>query len=286
MRRIFVVAVCISAFAAIPVVGGARLSIDGSRTMFALNAAMVKRFEQSHPGLTISVADNGTGRAFDAVAHRKVDIGAVTHGIRPEDRRAFSAAGAEPVLVPIAIEGISIYVHPRNAVNSLTVDQVAAIYNGAITNWKEVGGADAPIHVNSFDDGTGRYWYMADDVMHRKPMAREVRFTDRFPNARSAAAALEEREQQMLGWVSSDPNAIGFGDLKKIRVVKIVRIGTTASTSVLPTPSDLKAGRYPFARRLAYLTRQPVDRSVEEFIRWAREQHDLIRDAGFVPLGE
>jgi len=140
--------------------------------------------------------------------------------------------------------------------------------------------------VHSFDETTGRYWYMVDDVMHRKAMVKGVRFTDRLTDASSPAAGLARKEQQMLEWVSSDPNAIGFGDLKKMRVVKIVRIGASQAEAVLPAPSDVKAGRYPLARSLGYLVRQPLEPAVAEFVHWAGVQGDLIRDAGFVPVNE
>jgi ABC-type phosphate transport system substrate-binding protein len=83
----------------------------------------------------------------------------------------------------------------------------------------------------------------------------------------------------MLGWVSQDPDAIGFGDLKKVRVVKIVKI-----SGFWPTPDDVRAGRYPFARRLLYVMGSRPAGSLLEFMRWAPKQDDVIRDAGFVPI--
>lgn len=254
-------------------------TIIGSKTMYAMNVALAKRFEMTHPGVKLTVSGAGTAKGFEAILHRTADAAAMTRGLRPEETKALRAANlSDSELVPIALEGISIYLHPRNAVTELKPQQVFDIFSGRVTNWKELGGTDAPIHVYSFDTTTGRYWYLFDDLMNRAPFVKTVRYTEEFSSL-SPPEGLARKEEEMLKWVSEDPGAIGFGDLKKVRVVKIAKI-----SGVWPTPDDVRSGRYPFARRLAFVMSSRPAGMLLEFMRWAPKQEDIIRDAGFVPI--
>ncbi len=247
--------------------------------MYPMNVALAKRFEQMHHGVTFRVSGDGTEKGFQAVLHRKADLAAMTRSLRPEEKKAMRAAmGIEGDLIPVALEGISIYLHPRNPVSNLKPEQVFAIFSGKIANWKDVGGPDAPIHVYSFDNSTGRYWYLFDDLMHRTPFVSAARYTDEHPDL-SGPEGLKRKEEQMLDWVAQDPNAIGFGDLKKVRLVKIARIN-----GYWPTPDEIRAHQYPFARNLGYVAGSQPSKVVVEFVDWAAKQGDIIRDAGFVPI--
>lgn len=247
--------------------------------MYPMNVALAKRFELSHPGVHFRISGDGTQKGFDAVVQKKADAAAMTRSLRPEEKKSLRAAAqSEGASFPVALEGISIYLHPRNPVADLRADQVIAIFSGNIANWKAVGGRDAPIHVYAFDSSTGRYWYLFEDLMKRAPFAKGTRYTDE-PAGLSPPEGLARKEEQMLSWISEDPNAIGFGDLKKVRLVKIAKIG-----GAWPTPDDLRSGRYPFARRLLYLTARIPAGALLEFMRWAPKQDDIIRDTGFVPI--
>jgi len=247
--------------------------------MYAMNVALAKRFEQLHPGVKLRISGDGTAKGFEAVVHRTADAAAMTRGLRPEEKKELRAAmRSDGEFLPIALEGVSIYVHPRNAVGDLKPEQVFAIFSGRVTNWKEVGGSDAPIHVYSFDNTTGRYWYLFDDLMGRTPFVKDARYTDDRPDLASPEG-LARKEQQMLDWVAGDPDAIGFGDLKKVRIVKIAKIG-----GYWPTPDDIRSHRYPFARHLGFVVGAKPAGALAEFLQWAPKQDDIIRDAGFVPV--
>ena len=256
-----------------------QITIIGSKTMYAMNVALARRFEQSHPGVKVHMSDEGTAKGFEAVLQNRADAAAMTRGLRPEEKKQLRAAmRTEGEFISVGLEGISIYLHPRNPVGDLRPEQVFAIFSGRITNWKEVGGANAPIHVYSFDNSTGRYWYLYDELMGRTPFVAGARYTDEHPNL-APAEGLARKEQQMLDWVAEDPDAIGFGDLKKVRIVKIAKIN-----GFWPTPDEIRAGRYPFARRLGYVIGAKPGGALADFLHWAPKQGDIIRGAGFVPI--
>jgi phosphate transport system substrate-binding protein len=262
----------------------AEFTIIGSRTMHALNKELADRFRQTHSGTPFRVSDAGTGKGIDALIAGKADVAAVTRPLRPEEKKEFSVRHRhEPFVFPIAVEGIVVYVHPRNRVDSLSVDQLARVFSGEITNWKELGGADLPIHVYSFDKSTGRYWYVLESILGKRTFVAGTRYTG-SSDAVSSAAALAAQQEQMLQLISADPAGIGYGDFTRARVVKFARISTNGGRGYLPAPDELQRGTYPLSRTLMYVLRSEPEGTLAEFVRWSREQEDLIRGAGFVPV--
>jgi phosphate transport system substrate-binding protein len=114
-----------------------RLLITGSSTTAPLVSAIAKRFQAQHPGVSIEVQTGGSGRGLADTRQGKADIGMVS--------RALGEAEQDLVGLPIARDGVTVVVHKDNPVRSLSDAQVVGIYTGKLTNWKQVGGRDAPI---------------------------------------------------------------------------------------------------------------------------------------------
>jgi phosphate transport system substrate-binding protein len=258
-------------------------SITGSRTMYDLNRALAERYHAAHPNVAFTVADAGTGKGIEAAIAGTVDVAAVTRALRPEElltlHQQTSGMGFTQAL---AREGIAVYVNQRNPVSELTQAEIAAIFAGKIVNWKTVGGPDLPIHLYSFDNTTGRYWYLSDEVMQKKPLAASIRYTD-AGGGRTDASSVKAKEEQMQAWVAADPAGIGFGDMKRIDRVKLVAI-LNGGRAYLPSAENLRAGVYPLMRTLAFFFRQPPTGDLLAFSRWAAQQRDLIESFGFAPL--
>lgn len=259
-------------------------TITGSRTMYALNVALTAKYRTEHPAVAFTVSDAGTGAGIEKLIDGSTDVAAVTRRLRPNEVEAMRKhAHSDGVFVPVAREGISIYLHPQNHVEGLTVEQISAIFSGRITNWKELGGADLPIHLYAFDNTTGRYWYLAEEVMKKEKFAAGVVYTAPKPaGAKNDAEGLAMKEAQMLKWISSDPAAIGFGDLKKIRVVKLAKI-YNGGEAFWPTPDAIASGKYPLQRTLGYLFRSAPQGELRSFVEWAAKEEETIRQYGFVP---
>ena len=269
-------------------IGGASLNaatytINGSNTMYPLNVKLANAFQQSHSTTSIRVVDDGTNKGISALATGDADIAAATRPLRPDEAKAIRKKfGRDAIRQIVAVEGVSIYLHPRNPVTALTLEQITAVFSGRIVNWKEVGGADAPIHVYSFSNDTGRHYFMIDTVLNKQPFAKGTLYakpdTALPPNKR-----LSDEEQQILKMVSDDPHAISYGDIKKVRLVKIAQIRTPQGV-FWPTPEHLQSGRYPLARQLQYFVRPDAPAPLLEFVRWAQGQDAVIRELNFVPV--
>ena len=250
--------------------------------MYAMNAKLSETYARLHPEAAFRVLDAGTNKGIAALASGETDIAAATRELKPEEAKAIRKRyNRDAVASLVAIEGVSIYLHPRNPVTELTLEQLSGIFSGRITNWKEVGGADAPISVHSFSNDAGRYYFVLEYVNGRQPFAKTTAFTKPNPSLAPNQRLVDE-EKQILKAVSENPNAIAYGDLKKVRMVKIAQIRTTDG-AFWPTPENLQAGRYPLARRLMYFARPDAAPPVLDFVRWAPRQTEIIREMNFAP---
>jgi phosphate transport system substrate-binding protein len=267
-----------------PIAAAAReYSIVGSRTMYDLNRTLAIRYRAVHPEVAFNVVDAGTGKGIEAAIAGTADVAAITRRLRPEEMQALhQQTSGDGYTQPLAMEGIAIYVNQKNPVSELTPQEIAAIFAGKIVNWKAVGGPDLPIHLYSFDNTTGRYWYLSEEVMQKAPLGQGARYTD-AGGGRTDAASVKAKEEQMQSWVASDPGAIGYGDLKRIDKIKLVAV-INGGRAYLPTAANLQAGLYPLVRTLAYFFRRRPSGELLAYIQWAVGQRDVIEAHGFAPL--
>jgi phosphate transport system substrate-binding protein len=275
----------LAAFAALLCVSASArdYSLVGSRTMYPLNLDLVQAYHAAHPDVTITVSDAGTGKGIESAISGKTDVAAITRSLRPEEMQALrQQTSGDGVMVPLGREGIAVYVNQQNPVSDLTPQEIAAIYSGKITNWRAVGGPNLPIRVYSFDNSTGRYWYLVDEVMRNAPLSPAVRYTDAGAG-KTDASSLRAKEEQMQLFIWGDPCAIGFGDLKRLNRVKMVAI-INKGAAYLPTPSNVATGLYPLTRTLSFFFRRPPGGDMLAFAQWAAAQRAIIAAHGFTPL--
>ena len=125
------------------------ISMVGSTSMEKLANALSEAFMEEYPDVTVTAEFVGSGAGIEAVTNGTADIGNSSRSLKDEEK----AAGVAENIV--AIDGIAVCVDPANEVADLTKEQLTNIYNGTVTNWKEVGGADEPISVIGREAGSG-----------------------------------------------------------------------------------------------------------------------------------
>lgn len=125
------------------------ISMVGSTSMEKLANALSEAFMEEYPDVTVTAEFVGSGAGIEAVTNGTADIGNSSRSLKDEEK----AAGVVENVV--AIDGIAVCVDPANEVADLTKEQLTNIYNGTVTNWKEVGGADEPIIVIGREAGSG-----------------------------------------------------------------------------------------------------------------------------------
>lgn len=217
------------------------ISMVGSTSMEKLANALSEAFMEEHPDVTVTAEFVGSGAGIEAVTNGTTDIGNSSRSLKDEEK----AAGVVENVV--AIDGIAVCVDPANEVADLTKEQLTNIYNGTVTNWKEVGGADEPIIVIGREAGSGT----------RGAFEELVDLVDgcKYANELDSTGAV-------IAKVASTPGAIGYASLDALddSVKALFLEGVEA------TAENIKAGNYFLSRPFVMATKGEIS-----------EQNDLVQ---------
>jgi len=243
-----------------------KLDIAGSTTVTPIVEEAARRFSELYPGFKISVAAIGSGPGIKAVGSGEVDIGMASRDLKEKEVEQW------PDLKPfkIAMDSIAIVVHPSNPVNGLTLEQVAKIFAGEITNWKEVGGPDKPIHVITREKGSGTRDCFEHAVM--KPFEKEI----------SAKAMVQQGNPKVRAAVANDPLSIGYISLGFVdETIKPLKID-----GVEPKIENVLKGTYAIKRNLYVITKGDPDPAELMFIGYllSAEGQRIVGELGYIPL--
>jgi len=243
-----------------------KLDIAGSTTVAPIVEEAARRFSRLYPGFKISVAAIGSGPGVKAVGGGEVDIGMASRDLKEEEFERW------PDLKPfrIAVDSIAIVVHPSNPVDGLTLEQVAGIFAGEITSWREVGGPDKPIHVITREKGSGTRDCFEHAVM--KPFGKEI----------SAKAMVQQGNPRVRAAVANDPLSIGYISLGFVdETVKPLKID-----GVEPKIENVLKGTYPIKRNLYVITKGDPDPAELMFIGYllSAEGQKIVEELGYIPL--
>lgn len=238
------------------------VSTDGSTSMEKVIGYLSESYMADHSDITVTYNPTGSGAGIQAVAEGRCDIGLASRNLKDEEKANLN----ETV---VAIDGIAVIVNNQNTVDDLTIEQIAGIYKGEITNWKELGGADAPI------------------VLIGREAASGTR--DGFESI-TATEDLCKYSQELTSTgdvvqtVSSNPGAIGYASLASVGdTVKAIKVEGTA-----PTTETIQNGEYKIQRNFVFVTRkdEPLSKSAQDFFDFAvnGQADELIVKAGAVPV--
>ncbi|WP_444931927.1 substrate-binding domain-containing protein [Microbulbifer sp. SSSA002] len=229
----------------------------------------------------IDIAAHGSSTGFKGLEQAQADIAMASRPIRAAENAALNRLGdlrrhgAEHV---IAIDGLAIIVHPHNPVNQLTLQQIAAIFAGEITDWSAVGGRKAPIKVLARDDQSGTWDTFQSLVLGNT-------------RALSTDAARFESSEQLSDRVSAQPNSIGFVGLASIRQSKALAVADNNTQPQSPGHLTIATEDYPLSRRLfLYSSAYRAKPAAAEFLQFVQSEQgqEQVKATGFVaqtPIG-
>lgn len=252
--------------AAIPTSLSGTLTIAGSTTVLPINAECAELLHDANPDLHISFSGGGSGYGIKAVGAGEIDIGAASRDVKSAEMEQY------PDLRPVAIgkDSVAIVVHASNTLNDLTLEQTSKIFSGEITNWKEVGGADAAIRVITREEGSGTRETFETYVT--APFTREI----------AGAASVKSSNGEVRATVSSDASSIGYLSLGYVdETVKAVRIA-----GVEATVENVRSGAYPITRNLYLITNGEPGELEKAFIEFvlSNDGQQVVEDMGYLAL--
>ncbi len=247
-----------------------KITIRGSNTFGEeLAPQLIAEYRQEHPAVVFDTEYKGTTYGMGALMVGRCDIAAASRPVSTNELQLAKDRDVEFNDHVIGAYSVAVVVNAGSPIGSLTRDQVRDIFTGAVANWKEVGGPDAPIHLCSRDEISGTYLGFRELAMENKPYALGLKAFTNYVG--------------IIQKVAQDANGIGYAsiDLAGKDGVKAVAIG-----GVAPTVASVNGGQYPYARVLRLYTDTPKEsattRDFVQFVQSKRGQEILTR-VGFVP---
>ena len=213
------------------------VNTDGSTSMADVMAVLQETFKELHKDVTVNYSGTGSGAGIEAVLAGTADIGLSSRALKDEEK----AQGAVENIV--ALDGVAVVVNPANGVEDLTVEQIAQIFTGEITNWSELGGEDLEIAVLGREDGSGTRSAFEEIVGVENCV---------YKNEYGSTG-------DVIGNVASNPNAIGYASLSAVDdTVKAVKVN-----GVAPSEDTVKDGTYEIQRPFVMVTKEGVALSAQ-----------------------
>jgi phosphate transport system substrate-binding protein len=252
---------------------GGTLSVKGSDTMVILAQRWAESFMAAHEGAQVQVSGGGSGTGISSLLGGTADIANASRPMNDRERATLSSdRHAEAHETRVALDALAIYVHTDNAIASLTMEQLASIYRGQVTNWSAVGGPDRPIVLYSRENNSGTYAYFKEHVLQSQDFALN---TQTLPGTAAVINA-----------VSHDVSGIGYGGIGYAEGVRTVPITGADGAPIEPTLENATSGRYPLSRFLFMYTAGEPRGLAADFIGFvtSEEGQRLVEQAGFYPL--
>ena len=238
------------------------VSTDGSTSMEKVIGFLSEAYMEENSAVKVTYNPTGSGSGIKAVQAGSCDIGLASRDLKPEEATDLNGT-------VVAIDGIAMIVNKENPVKDLTIEQIAALYKGEITNWSEVGGLDAPV------------------VLIGREAASGTR--DGFESITDTEDACKYNQEltstgDVVQTVSSNPNAIGYASLASVKdSVKLISV-----EGVTPSTETIQNGSYKIQRNFVMVTKKNAELSpaAKSFFEFATSSaaDEWIIEAGAVPV--
>jgi phosphate transport system substrate-binding protein len=256
------------------------IQIKGSDTMVNLGQAWAEAFMKANPTVSVAVTGGGSGTGIAALLSNTCDIAELSRELKPEEITMAREKGFEPRQVTVALDGLAVVVHPDNPIHQLTLEQLEAVFSGAMTNWRQVGGADLPIVVLSREVNSGTHVYFKEHVLRRGQKESQVEF--------AANALMLSSSQAIADEVAQNPGAIGYYGMGYItpreKALAIAR--DAVSPYVDPTIANVVNNTYPISRPLLMVTRGEPKGLAARFVDYVLSAagQKIVAKIDFVPV--
>ena len=251
---------------------GENIIIDGSTTVGPIAKAFAEFYKESHPDVNITISESGSGNGVKSLINKACNIANLSRFMKDSEFKSCVANGVLPVAHVVAFDGLAVIVNPKNKIRSLTMSDIAAIYTGKITNWKQLGGDDAKIVVVSRDTNSGTYETFNELVLKKPKIVKDAEYVGSNGQARTRVNTTKDA----IAYVG-----LGFVD----DTVKPLSV-----EGIMPNPKSITSGKYTKARPLFMFTNGYPKMGGDIFnfvtLHLSGEGREIISDLGYIPVCE
>ncbi len=257
------------------------LQNKGSDTIVNLALAWAEAYRKVKPDLDIAVTGGGSGTGIAALINGTVDIANASREMKDNEIADAQKNGINPVEHTVAVDALAIIVNKQNPVSQLTIDQLSDIFTGRATNWKDVGGDDAPIVLVSRETNSGTHVYFLEEVVRKGDKENKDVFAPQTLLMPSSVGITSE--------VQRNPHAIGYDGLGYVdtETEKLIAVAKDASAPyILPSVETGADGTYPISRGLYMYTTGAPNADIDDYLTWIRgpDGQKIVANLGFVPI--
>lgn len=246
-----------------------KVVIKGSTTVLPITMKGIEAFRSIKPEISISVEGSGSGNGIKALLDGTCDIANSSREMKKEEFDKAKAANMKIKEITVSYDMIVPVVHPSNKVKNLTMEQLKGIFDGTITNWKQVGGDDLNIVTVSRDSSSGTYEYWHESVMKKT----DTRKDSLMQASNGAVVNTVANNKKAIGY-------IGFGYVdKSIKSLNVNNIPATLKNG--------KTGKYPISRKLyMYVNEKNYSSDAKSFVGYllSKDGQKIVSEAGYIPL--
>jgi phosphate transport system substrate-binding protein len=242
--------------------------IKGSTTVLPIAQAALEAYMKANQGVQISLSGGGSGEGIKALIDKTADIGNSSREIKKEEIDLAAKKGINPVAHVVAYDAIIPVVNPKNKVRGLSIDQLSQIYQGKITNWKEVGGDDLKIIVISRDSSSGTFESWDHFIMKKNKVTPKAQMLA----SNGAIVTAVAKNKYAIGYV-------GMGYLNKsLKGLAVNGVAASVETAL--------SKQYPLSRELYMYTNGEPQGNIAGFIVFLKSSagQKIVKKEGFVPL--
>jgi phosphate transport system substrate-binding protein len=230
---------------------------------------LIKEFKKQHPAVVFETEFKGTTYGLGALMVGRCDIAAASREASTNELELAKARNIDFNGRVIGAYDVAVIVNAACPVSTLTKDQVRDLFIGTVTNWKDVGGPDAPVKLCIRHPISGTYLGFRELAMENKPYALHVTTYTNYADLVQA--------------VAQDPAAVGYTTISMAAKpgIKAVAIG-----GIAPTVDTVKQGQYPYARVLRlYTDKTSESPATTEFIQFVQSPQGqaIVSEMGFAP---
>lgn len=252
------------------------LRVTGAPTMKEFGMRLTEWYSKKNPGVKFEVVSTNLANSFAAMANGKADVLQSSRRVLHAEVEALRAGqGKRYVEVQVATEIAGIAVNASNPVKELSLFQLRQVLSGSVKNWKQVGGADAPITIYGRDDNSGVRSFLEEEFMGDEGI--------------SSGAKTFATNSAMLATLGRDANGVAFGsvEMRPDARVRFLAIKASASdTAIAPTGEAVRAKRYMLVRPLYFYFAGKPQGEVMRFAEWtlSPEGQLVVEAVGYFPL--
>ena len=253
---------------------GKPITIRGSDTMVILGQRFAEEYMKANPQTVLQVNGGGSGTGIAALINGTVDLAQSSRPMKDKEKSDVESKRSTKLHeTPVALDALAVFVHKSNPIKELTLEQIAKVYTGQITNWNQLGGKSAQVVLYGRENSSGTYEYFKEHVLNKAD------FAPRTQTLQGTAAVINA--------VSKDPNSIGYGGIAYAQDIRAIPVRKDASSApVEPTQDNVKNGTYPISRSLFFYWVDSASPDLKQFVQWCTTPagQKVVTDVGYFPL--